>query len=301
MRACVQPIACESSPTVPAEPRKPLWLLPNLLSLDAPLVAIAWLYVFAQTWRLGYLPWESYLVLGLAVWAIYIADRLLDLSILGVNSPKLSVRHRFHQQHRKFFTIALIISAGITLALVISRMPMSIYAKLMPGGLLVAGFFGVSMLASQDEQEVPHAKNIIAGFSFAFGTAMFAQLYRSGFDLWDMIGSREFISFATLCILNIAAIDIWEHANRSPDTETKASDELSLTLPLTLLAATALASAVLDQSGASRPFFYSILTGTALLYMLNRMRSSLSMDAMRVLADVAMLAPVLLFIAFDRR
>ena len=53
--------------------------------------------------------------------------------------------------------------------------------------------------------------------------------------------------------------------------------------------------------GASRPFFYAILTGAALLYMLNRMRSSLSMDAMRVLADVAMLAPVLLFIAFDRR
>jgi len=74
MRACVHSIACESSPIVPAEPRKPLWLLPNLLSLDAPLVAIAWLYVFAQTWRLGYLPWESYLVLGLAVWAIYIAD-----------------------------------------------------------------------------------------------------------------------------------------------------------------------------------------------------------------------------------
>jgi hypothetical protein len=171
----------------------------------------------------------------------------------------------------------------------------------MPGGLLVAGFFGLSMLASQDEQDVSHAKNIIAGFGFAFGTAIFAQLYRSGFDLWDMIGSREFISFATLCVLNISAIDIWEHANRTPDTETKAIDELSLTLPLTLLAATALASAVLDQNGSSRPFFYSILTGTALLYMLNRMRSSLSMDAMRVLADVAMLAPVLLFIAFDRR
>jgi hypothetical protein len=240
-------------------------------------------------------------VLGLTVWAIYIADRLLDLSILGANSPKLSVRHRFHQQHRKFFTTALIISACLALLLVISRMPMSIYAKLMPGGLLVAGFFGVSMLASQDEQDIPHAKNIIAGISFAFGTAMFAQLYRSGFDLWDMVGSREFISFATLCVLNISAIDIWEHANRSPDTETKASDELSLALPLTLLASTALASAVLDHNGASRPFFYSILTGTALLYMLNRIRSSLSMDAMRVLADVAMLAPVLLFIAFDRR
>jgi hypothetical protein len=67
------------------------------------------------------------------------------------------------------------------------------------------------------------------------------------------------------------------------------------------LAATALASAIMDRSEANRPFFYSILTGTALLYMLNRMRPSLSMDAMRVLADVAMLAPVLLFIAFDRQ
>ena len=286
---------------MPAEPRKPLWLLPNLLSLDAPLVAVAWLYVFSQTWRLGYLPWESYLVLGLATWAIYIADRLLDHSILGANSPKLSIRHRFHQRHRKFFISALVISACLALAIVISRMPMSIYAKLMPGGLLVAAFFGVSMLAIQEEQEVAHAKNIIAGFAFAFGTAMFAQLYRSSFDLWDMIGSREFISFATLCVLNISAIDIWEHANRSADTETKASDELSLTLPLTLLAATALASAILDQNGSSRPFFYSILTSTALLYMLNRLRSSLSMDALRVLADVAMLAPVLLFIAFDQR
>jgi len=285
---------------VPAEPRKPLWLLPNLLSLDAPLVAIAWLHVFAKTWRLGYLPWESYLVLGLSVWTIYIADRLLDVSILGTDSPKLSTRHRFHQQHRKFFTTALTISICLALVLVISRMPMSIYAKLMPGGLLVAGFFGLSMLASQDEQEVSHAKNIIAGFSFAFGTAMFAQLYRSGFDLWDMVGSREFISFATLCILNISAIDIWEHANRSPDTETRASDELSLTIPLTLLAATALANAILDHNGTSRPFFYAILTGTALLYVLNRIRSNMPMNAMRVLADFAMLAPFLVFFTLDR-
>lgn len=246
------------------------------------------------------MPWEAYLVLGLTVWAVYIADRLLDVSILGSNSPKLSIRHQFHQQHRKFFTTALVISSCIVVALVISRMPMSIYVKFLLGGLLVAGFFGLSMLASQDEQEIPHAKNIIAGFGFAFGTAMFAQLYRTGFDLWEMIGSREFLSFAALCVLNISAIDIWEHANRSPDRETKASDELSLTLPLTILAATALASALIDRSEANRPFFYSILTGTALLYMLNRMRPNLSMNSMRVLADVAMLAPVLLFMAFDR-
>ena len=68
---------------VPAEHRKPLWLYPNLLSLDAPLVAVAWLHVFARTWRLDYHPWEAYVTLGLAVWVIYVADRLLDVSMLG--------------------------------------------------------------------------------------------------------------------------------------------------------------------------------------------------------------------------
>lgn len=300
MRTCLRLHACESSRVVRDEPRKPLWLLPNLLSLDAPLVAVAWLHVFVKTWRLGYMPWETYLVLGLTVWAIYIADRLLDLSILGANSPQLSIRHRFHQQHRKFFTIALITCVSVVAILVISRMPMSIYGKLLPGGMLIAGFFGLSMLATQDEQEIPHAKNIIAGAAFAFGTAMFAQLYRSSFDLWEMISSREFISFAALCILNISAIDIWEHSSRSTDSESKASDELSLTMPLILLAATALTNAVLDQNGASRPFFYAILTASALLYTINRRRANLSMDALRVLADVAMLAPVLLFIALSR-
>jgi hypothetical protein len=75
----------------------------------------------------------------------------------------------------------------------------------------------------------------------------------------------------------------------------KASDELSLTLPLTLLGVASLAFALQDVS--SRPFFYATLTGSALLYILNRRRASLSMDALRVLADVALLVPVLVFLA----
>ena len=44
-----------------------------------------------------------------------------------------------------------------------------------------------------------------------------------------------------------------------------------------------------------RPFYYAILTGVALLYMLNRRRSQFSLDALRVLADVTLLVPVLVF------
>ena len=38
-----------------------------------------------------------------------------------------------------------------------------------------------------------------------------------------------------------------------------------------------------------------LLTGVALMYLLNRNRSRFSMDALRVLADVTLLAPVLVF------
>jgi hypothetical protein len=285
---------------VPPEQRKPVWLIPNLLSLDAPLVAVAWLYIFAKTWRADYHPWEAYVSLGLVVWVIYVADRLLDASILGTGSGKLGARHEFHLRHRRFFTIGAGLAALTALILVVSYMSYAIYHYILIGGVVVAGFFGLSMLSSQDSEEIPHAKNILAGTGFAFGTAMMAHVYLPELGIYRLLGSREFICFGVLCILNISAIDLWEHASRASDVETKASDELALTLPLTLLGGAALVFAVLDHEMATRPFFYAILTGAALLQILNRTRARFSMDALRVLADVAMLLPVFVYWAASR-
>lgn len=278
---------------VPAVHRKPLWLYPNLLSLDAPLVAVAWLHVFARTWR-QYLPWQFYASLGLAVWAIYAADRLLDVSLRGDADPRHEARHEFHRRHRKAFVIALVVAVVLTTAMVVATMPTTIYYHILLGGVLVAGFFGLSMLSSQSPDEVPHLKNILAGATFAFGTAMCAHIYR-GYGIYDLVTSREFLSFAILCVLNVSAIDLWEHASRSADIEIKASDELALTLPLTLLGGAALGFAVMDGNQSVRPFYYAILTGAALLYALNRSRSRFSIEALRALADVALLVPVLVF------
>jgi hypothetical protein len=276
-------------------PRKPLWLLPNLLSLDAPLVAVSWLHVFAKNWRLGYHPWEAYVVLALAVWSIYVADRLLDLSLLGKDSGKLEARHEFHRKYRKWFVAGLVVALVTALVLVVTKMPMTLYRHLFLGGVMVAGFFGLSMLSSQDPQEVPHTKNILAGITFAFGTAMTAHLYRWEYGIYDLLVSHELLSFAALCVLNISAIDVWEHSRRAVELEAKATDELMLTLPLLLLFLASATRAYQDVT--TRPFHIAILTGAALLYLLNRNRSSFSMDALRVLADAAILAPVLVFIA----
>jgi hypothetical protein len=286
---------------VPDEHRKPFWLYPNLLSLDAPLVAMAWLYVFSKTWRLGYHPWEAYACLALAVWAIHVADHLLDVSMHGVASATLAKHHPFHHRHRLGFFIAMIVAVLVAMALVLTKMPMTIYKPLLMGCLLVAGFFGLSMLSSQESQEVPHTRNVLAGLAFAFGTAMMAHLYRWEYGMFDLLASREFVCFAVLCILNISAIGLWEHAARSADLETSAADELALTLPLTLLGGASLMFALMDNVQATRPFFYTILTGSALLYILNRMRSQFPMDTLRVLAHVALIAPVLVFLAASSR
>ncbi|MES2474592.1 MAG: hypothetical protein V4640_02345 [Verrucomicrobiota bacterium] len=290
---------------MPAEHRKPLWLLPNLLSLDAPLVAVAWLYMFAKTWRVDYLPWAAYFALGLAVWIIYVTDRLLDASLVGGVSGKLEPRHDFHRRHQKLFRRLLIAAAIAVVVLVVTRLPMTIYGFGIGGGgdinavpflgvILVAGFFVLSISSTHGPDEIPHAKNLLAGAAFAYGTSMIAYAFTT-FTLWEFIRSRELISFGVLCMLNISAIDLWEHSRRSSDPEIKATDELALTLPLVLLGGAALVFAAQDHDLTTRPFYYAVLTGAALLYILNRNRSRFGMDSLRVLADVALLIPIVVF------
>ena len=281
---------------VTSPPRQPFWLLPNLLSLDAPLVAVAWLYMFAKTW-LDYHPTHEYVVLGLAVWVLYVTDRLLDAAVLG-ESPRCQQRHRFHRRHwRKFVGGAVL--AGITaLVLVLTESPMAIFGYLLVEGFLIAGFFAMALFAPPGD-EIPYAKNILGGLAFAFGTAMAAHVYLRDRQIIDLVlHSREFIAFAVLCVLNISAIDLWERASRSEDPEVKAEHELALTLPLTLLAGASLFFALQAQEQSSRPFFYAILTGAALLHVVNRTRARFSMEALRVLVDAALVAPILVFWAF---
>lgn len=284
---------------MPSEQRKPIWLYPNLLSLDAPLVAVAWLYIFAKTWRVVYLPTTTYISLGLVVWVIYVTDRLLDASMKGSSSDRLEARHDFHRKHQKVFRTLAMVAGLVALIMVVTGLATKIYGYAMFGGLMVAGFFTLSVFASHGPDDIPYTKNVVAGFSFAYGTSMLAYAY-TGFESQDLLKSPELICFAVLCILNISAIDLWEHANRTADLEIKATNELALTLPLTLLGAAALVFALKDPDLTTRPFFYAILTGAALLQILNRSRAKFSMGALRVLADAALLAPFLVFLAASR-
>lgn len=255
---------------------------------------------------------SAYLALGLVVWIIYVSDRLLDVSIKGKDSTRFGARHEFHRKHAKRFRLGLKIAVVLTIILVAVplRIPLFggmlrtglstwVYGYAFVGMMFVAAFFVLSLFSQPPPNEQPYVKNVIAGITFAYGVAMLAYGY-TGFPMLMLFLSPELICFAVLCVLNISAIDLWEHAARSDDPEVKASDELALTLPLTLLGAASLVFAVRDAELTTRSFFYATLTGAALLQILNRMRSRFSVDALRVLADVALLAPLLVFLASSK-
>lgn len=85
----------------PASPRIPWWLWLNVLSLDAPLVAVLWQWALAQAYGVQMDP-VTYSTLGLAVWLIYVVDRVLDTRPLEGNQA-LPARHLFYRQHYRFF------------------------------------------------------------------------------------------------------------------------------------------------------------------------------------------------------
>ena len=89
------------------EKRMSWWLWPNVLSLDAPIVALVWHLAFARTYEVPVGEVEAAL-LGLAVWAIYVADRLLDTA--RANDSEETARHAFHARHRRAFLVGILVA-----------------------------------------------------------------------------------------------------------------------------------------------------------------------------------------------
>jgi hypothetical protein len=288
---------------MPERRRTPLWLWPNLLSLDAPIVAIVWLYMFQRIW-LQYLSWGYPVALGLAVWGIYILDRIIDVKMLPPGDPRLGPRHEFHQRHTKVMaTIAVValLGAAIVAGFEISYGPLVEYGKFVL--FLIVIFFSLTIFSKQD-RDIPHLRNLFAGIAFAYGTAMGAHMWSQATGIIDAILpalnlalSPEMLAFAVLCTLNISAIHFWEHSRIVNDEESGAANDMALTLPLTVLAAACIGLAVMDEESRSRPFYYAVLIASALLYVLNRLRAYYSMDALRVMADAAMIVPLPVFLA----
>jgi hypothetical protein len=261
----------------------------NLLGLDAPLIAVMWLLLFAKTWRVDYHPWEAYVALALVVWTIRISVKLLEASMASDESA-------FAVRYKEPFRILSILTGLSALVLTVLNFPRSVYTYLLLGAILVVGYFALALFSQQDENEISYARHVMGGLAFAFGTALTAHVYLPNLGIQELLFTREFICFAVLCLLSSSALELWARsAKPAGDREQGSLDELALSLPLTLLGAAALVFAVQNDSMSARPFFYGILTGAALLQVLNRTRGRFRLETLKVLTSVSLLVPGLVF------
>ena len=268
---------------------RPWWLYFNLTGLDAPLIAVIWLFLFARTWRVDYHPWQAYVALGFAVWTIRIAMKLLKGSM---SSDEIS----FVMVHRKPIKFAAVILGIFSITLTVMSFPLSVYTYLVVGALFVAGYFALTLFSQQEGNEIGYARHAMGGVVFAYGTALTAHVYLPGLGLQELLLSREFICFAVLCLLASSALELWERSEKpAADGEAGAVDEVALSLPLSLLGAAALVFAVKDDLMVARPFYYAILTGAALLQVLNRTRGRFELKTLRVLTALCLLVPGIIF------
>ncbi|MDA7535533.1 hypothetical protein N9055_01940 [Akkermansiaceae bacterium] len=264
--------------------RAPWWLWPNLLSLDAPLVALAWFWMFAKAWGVVSLPVSLPVTMALSVWAIYALDRIVD-SRKSRPRAALERRHHFHQKYRWFFISAVV---GVTIwssyaALMVLSQTVLMYGVFV--AILVACYFAVAVFQKADEH-TGLMKNVLAGMTFSYGVAAGVHAYSPVVSFAQMVVSQEVLLFGGLCILNMTAIDFWEL-----DGEDGEDASALIGTGCLLLGGGAMFFSTRSDS-FNKPFFYAVLIGAAGIYLLNKYRDRLDQDGRRLWVDLVLLGPV---------
>ncbi len=245
-----------------------LWLWPNLLSLDAPLVAVLWQALFVRCFHAtgDALP---AVLLVLAVWLIYAADRALDAWAGTGRRP----RHEFYRRHWR--AVLPVWTAVLAIAgwLAWTRLAPPLFQR---GLLLLAGvmlYFAVVHFSPEGFRRA-WPKEAAVAILFALGASL-AALSR----IRSVGDAVSILLFSCLCWINCVAIEQWEQ--RDP-----------FGWPIGAAAAcVALAALLLPL--LDRPVLGEAEMASALAFvLLDRARRHLSTDMLRVLADAALLSPV---------
>jgi hypothetical protein len=266
-------------PSQSEEDSAPFWLWPNLLSLDAPLVAVLWQGFLAYRFSIPLRP-AGRLVLGLTVWAIYLIDRLLDAR--KPSALMEPARHRYYRRHSRFMTALFTVVAAIDIGIAILWLRPAVLRN---GLIPLAGVLAYLAIFHASGKTVKFPKEIAAAILFTAGTFLTAwtALPRPGLT-WPAA------AFFVLCLANIVAIEAWEWRDPYPPLH-----------PLTRwLARTyffwVLTAVIVCALLGREEWYASIALSGAACAMLFWFGRRLSLEARRVLVDGVLLSPLLFLI-----
>jgi len=296
-----------SHPRKSARPRWWQWL--TVLSLDAHLVAVVWQELFARVLKVG-LPWFQPVLLGLAVWVVYVADRWIEgwrLSpeIVGTQRHSFSIRWRWPvfgtgvaAAFAALFIAALHLPAREWAASVVLIVPTLIY------------LLSHQLVHRHHPWRIP--KELCIAVIFPLGTALAPVLLALPAQpgichlISDITSGRlaalwmPLCLFGLLCFANLALISAWESEVDARHGQTSLalqfSRSLNLIHALPWLLAFLGAGAAVGTAGIDRAAGICVTGSALLMAALDRAEPRIGRESARTLVDLALLTPAVVLL-----
>lgn len=264
-----------------------VWL--NLVCLDAPIVAVVWLWLFARTFHVPVDP-SNAVALFLTAWLIYLADRLADAASLRAGLPR-SLRQQFCLRHREIWISALLLIGGFDLYVIWRTIDAGTIFAGSVIGILALIYLALNYPRGLIWRWLP-AKEVAIGLLFTAGTLV-ALL--PGVPPVSAPFIACGLAFACLCSLNCISIARWERqldwdqgkvsvATRHPGLARQAG-RISVGLALVSFAMASL-------SRPAAPVFGCVAVSAFLLAFLDTLPDKLG-DQRTAMADLALLTPII--------
>ncbi|MGJ8645104.1 MAG: UbiA family prenyltransferase [Luteolibacter sp.] len=272
----------------------PLWLYPNLLGLDAPVVAVVWQWLFAKSFGINFPP-IFHLILGLSAWCIYLADRIYDASS-GMNPENGTDRMRFTSRHLRILLLVLVVATVVNVLLIVSHVPLHLIVSGLATASLLAVYYLIRLkCTSRIKSIIP--REILCGMLFSLGCAITPHAYdtanRHPLAFWIAVGS-----FGIVCSAACILISLWErdedlamNDNSIATDHSKTGKSMALALPTLMLLC--IPAAIFGNWH----IYASVALSVLCLFLMLRFQEHLSKPQLRVLADAVLLSP-LIFIWF---
>lgn len=276
----------------PGRPRWWQWL--TILSLDAPLVAVLWQALFARTAgvRLG---WHDPVLLGLAVWIIYAADRWIEGWRLDPGSVRTQ-RHYFYIRWRWPVFAAGFVAFVVAVAVAIRHLGGAEFrAGLLLTIPILAYLFSHQLVHRHHPLRVP--KELCIGVLFALGCVLAPAVQSAPEQRLVLITPT--ILFGLLCFANCALIAAWEkevdalHGQTSLALQWTRGVTVIRSLPWLLCVA---GIALFVSPTTSQPAAGCVAVSGLLFGLLDLAQPRIGRQAARAAIDVALMTPAVVLL-----
>ena len=267
-------------------------LLINSLSLDAPLVAITWLWCLSRIYNCTIIP-THYCILFSVTWLAYSGDRLLD-TLRTPGCIRNTPRHRFTSLHFKPLLGLWLLTAALSVCFLLVALNST---ELIWGFclLLLLALYFVSCFYFPHLARSFLAREFLVGLFFSVATHFFIVVQQPA---WTPYFFWTGFSFFAICTLNCLAISCWEF-NSDLDAQevtyfTRRPERLQQFqhFLLAFLILQSVISVLMISEQQIPAFELSLLLSTFLLMGLDR--GTVNSCLKPVLADLALLSPWLI-------